>query len=161
MAVTITQVQIDALISEGKPLPHDYRNRTETRQKRGHRERELTIMGSSGSEFHLILRESSQNPLDFSVILGYRIPGSNQLFRLRRYNGKSHEHTNRLEGETFYDFHRHEATERYQASGFREDTYATRPVAYSDFQSALECLLDECGFQRPEGDDLPLFAPGG
>ena len=47
----------------------------------------------------------SFNPLDFSVILAWLPPQSSTTFRLCRYNGKSHEHTNALEGNRFYDFH--------------------------------------------------------
>src|SRR6266404_2169838 len=118
MAVQLTDTQIAALIAEPKPLAADYRNGVQPRQKRGHKERELDITGSNGSEFQVIVRESSMNALDFSVILGYLLPGLNVVFRLRRYNGKSHEHTNKIEGNKFYDFHIHYATERYQNTGF-------------------------------------------
>ena len=68
-----------------------------------------------------MLRQNKINRLDFSVILAVRVPQSNLLFRLRRYNGKSHEHTNHIEGDTFYDYHIHMATERYQEIGTRKD----------------------------------------
>jgi len=55
--------------------------------------------------------------LDFSIILAYCPEASNQLFRLRRYNGKSHEHTNTIEADKFYNYHIHTATERYQELG--------------------------------------------
>src|SRR5439155_12946442 len=107
-----------------KPLPADYIARTQTKPKRGHKERELDLTGESTGEFRLILRQSLLNSLDFSIILAYQIPRTNQLFRLRRYNGKSHEHTNTLESQTFYDFHIHTATLRYQDAGMREDSFA-------------------------------------
>jgi hypothetical protein len=71
----------------------------------------LDIKGADGGDYRLVLRQSILNPLDFSIILAYRPPKSNQLFRLQRYNGKSHEHTNPIEEETFYNFHIHQATE--------------------------------------------------
>jgi hypothetical protein len=116
MAARLTDKEIKALIAETKPLPADYIARTQTKPKRGHKERELELTGKNGSEFRLILRQSLLNSLDFSVILAYQVPGKNQSLRLRRYNGKSHEHTNKLESQTFYDFHVHTATERYQES---------------------------------------------
>jgi hypothetical protein len=94
MKVLLNDEEIDLLISEGKPLPSNYRDRMQLKEKRGHKERELDIIGDNKSEFRLVLRQSQFNILDFSVILAFRIPKSNQLFRLRRYNGKSHEHTN-------------------------------------------------------------------
>jgi len=89
--------------------------------KRGHQERHFDITGVDGSEFRVILRQSTANVLDFSAILAVRVPQSSQVFRLRRYNGRSHEHTNHIEGLSFYDFHIHLATERYQELGARED----------------------------------------
>jgi hypothetical protein len=69
-----------------------------------------------------------------------------QQFRLRRHNGKSHEHTNPIEKNTFYGFHIHTATERYQQSGYREDTYAEETNRYADYHGAIECMLRDCGF---------------
>lgn len=62
---------------------------------------------------------------------------------LRRYNGKSHEHTNRLEAQPpFYDFHIHQATERYQTSSYADEHFATTTVAYVDLAGAFKCLMD-------------------
>ena len=107
--------------------------------------------------FRLILRQSLFNILDFSIILAYRPPNSNQLFRLRRYNGKSHEYTNIIEQEKFYDFHIHHATERYRQIGAREDSYAEPTNEFSDFQEAVSCIIKECGFEIPPNTQMPLF----
>jgi hypothetical protein len=104
----------------------------------------------------VFVRISVVNMLDFPVILGYRLPHLHSVFRLRRYNGKSHHHTNVLERETFYDFHIHTATERYQRSGFSEDHFATKTNRYRDLQGAIDLLLDECGFRSPI-EESPLF----
>lgn len=157
MAAVLTDLRIVALIEEPKPLVPDFRAKVQPRPRRGHKERELTVAGSRGSEFRLILRESSFNPLDFSVILAYLLPQTSTLFRLRRYNGKSHEHTNKLEGGRFYDFHIHLATERYQETGFREDSYAEPTARYQDFNGAMQCMLGDCGFILPAGDQASLL----
>lgn len=128
---------------ERKSAPADWPNRIRLRPKRGHREQDLDLLGNGGSEFRLILRQSTVNQFDFSIILAVRIPRSNQLFRLRRYNGKSHEHTNHLEEETFYDFHIHYATERYQNLGTREDAYAEPTDRYVDYRGALRCFIED------------------
>ena len=65
---------------------------------------------------------------------------------LKRYNGKSHQHTNKIERETFYDYHIHTATARYQEFGGDEDGYAEISSAYSNLESALKCMEKECGF---------------
>ena len=76
---------------------------------------------------------------------------------MRRHNGKSHEHTNQIEARTFYDFHIHMATERYQELGMREDAYAEATDRFGDFESALRCLLDDGGFETPPDPNLQLF----
>jgi hypothetical protein len=98
LALILTDAQIQGLILENKPLPDNYRDRIAPKPKRGHKERELDIVGVNGSEFRLIMRQSDLNPLDFSVILAYQLPKTSHQFRLRRYNGKSHQHSNVLEG---------------------------------------------------------------
>jgi hypothetical protein len=157
MAAQLTDAEIAALLAERKPLARDFWSRLQPKEKRGHKERELDVAGESGTEFRLIVRQSVVNPLDFSVILAHRPAGTNQLFRLRRYNGRSHEHTNPIERQTFYDFHVHTATERYQELGLREDTYAEPADRFSDLEEALRCMLKECGFDGPEDPQASLF----
>lgn len=161
MAVILADAQIAVLIAEAKPLPDDYRSRVQTRPKRGHRERELGVPGANGSMFRLILRQSLFNVLDFSVILAWLPPQSTSAFRLCRYNGKSHEHTNALESRTFYAFHVHRATERYQRSGLREDGFAEPTTGYQDFAGALRCMIRDCGFQVPGAPQTELFQDEG
>jgi len=115
------------------------------------------MIGSAESQFRFILRQNDINSFDFSVILAVRIPGSNQLFRLRRYNGKSHEHTNHIEGDTFYDFHIHMATERYQEIGTREDAYAEPTDRYADYHEALRCLIEDVNVEIPPDAQQSLF----
>jgi hypothetical protein len=157
MAAQYSDVDIEKMVNERKVLPEDYGTRLQLRDRRGHKERELDIDGASGNKFRVILRQSLINPLDFSIILVVRPPQTNQLFRLRRYNGRSHEHTNRIEGERFYDFHIHMATERYQELGMREDTYARPTARFGDFHAAQRCMWEDCGFSQPEGEQQPLF----
>lgn len=157
MAGTYSDAQIAALVQERKPLPPDWRNRIQLHAKRGHSERELDLRGVSGTEFRLILRQNKINPLDFSIILAVNVQGSNQVFRLRRYNGKSHEHTNHIEGNTFYAFHIHLATERYQELGTREDAYAEPTDRFGDFHAALRCLFVDAAFDVPPEAQGQLF----
>jgi hypothetical protein len=50
-----------------------------------------------------------------------------------------------FEGQKFFGFHIHQATERYQALGVDEDAYAEVTDRFSDFESAVQCLVDDCG----------------
>lgn len=149
MPARLSERDIESLILERKPLPGGFRSGTLLRSKRGHREREFDVVGSAGNQFRLILRESVLNRLDFSIILAYRLPLSNEIFRLRRFNGRSHEHTNSIEQQTFYDFHIHYATERYQELGAKEDSYAEPTDRYADTQTAIDCMLADCSFDEP------------
>lgn len=157
MPVRLTEEQIARLLRERKPLPANFGSRVQLRPKRGHRERELDINGEDGGQFRLIFRQSEFNVLDFSVILAYRLPNSTEVFRLRRHNGRSHEHTNPIERVTFYDFHIHQATERYQEIGAPEDMFAEPTDRFGDFDQATECLLADCGFAIPPNQNPRLF----
>jgi hypothetical protein len=76
---------------------------------------------------------------------------------LTERNGKSYEHTNQIEASTFYDFHIHMATERYQELEMREDAYAEATDRFGDFDSAFRCLVDDCGFETLPDPNLHLF----
>jgi len=157
MAARYSDEEIEALIREPKPLPADLQSQIKLRDKRGHKEAELSVQGSNGNDFRLIVRQNNINRFDFSVILGILPPDTTQLFRLRRYNGKSHEHSNPIERDAFYDFHIHYATQRYQEYGTREDTYAEPTDKYHDLYSALNSMVSECGFQVPQDGQHNLF----
>jgi hypothetical protein len=153
----LTDQEIAELLTEEKPLPADWRKRLVLKAKRGHSESELDVSGARGSEFRILQRRSNLNPLDFSVILAYRFPGSNQVLRLRRYNGKSHEHRNRLEGNRFYDFHVHTATARYQRTGHEEDSFAEVTDRYATIEEATRCLFADCAIKLPDDAQGELF----
>jgi hypothetical protein len=157
MDVILSDEEIERLLKEKKPLPKDYRQKIRVRPKRGHKESDLDVISAEGNNFRIILRQSFFNTLDFSIILSYRPHRSNRLFRLRRYNGKSHEHTNAIERNTFYDFHIHQATERYQMLGAREDTFAEPTNKFSDLNKDISCMIDDCGFDAPVDPQMKLF----
>ncbi len=157
MAATFSDQDIDHFIREPKPLPEGYRTSVRLKDKRGHKEQEIDIAGALGNQFRLILRQSNFNILDFSIILAVCPVKTNLVFRLRRYNGKSHEHTNLIEGNTFYDFHIHMATEKYQELGTWEDAFAAPTDSYADYQGAVQRMLSDCGFVMPQEDQMSLL----
>ena len=151
--IELTDAQIEHLIREPKQLPRDYRTRLmNLRPRNAHQGSQLEISTQAGKNFEIFLRQG-MNHLDFSVILGYHLPAMNRVFRLRRYNGKSHVHGNRIEGNQFYAFHIHSATARYQAIGAREDTYAEPTDRFASLSTAFDCMIMDCGF---EGASLQL-----
>jgi len=157
MAIILKDEEILELVQEKKTLPYKLQNIFQMKDKKGHKEQEITLKRNNGSLFKIILRQNKINVLDFSIILGYMASKSNILFRLKRYNGKSHEHTNKIEKNNFYDFHIHTATERYQDAGFDEDGYAEVSNIYSDIHSAAEYFIKECNVSLPEDPQMRLF----
>jgi len=157
MVVRFSDKEIAIFLKERKKLSSDFWKQINLKSKRGHQEREIELTGDSGNQYRLILRKNNINPLDFSIILAHCPSDTTLIFRLRRYNGKSHEHTNRIEKITFYDYHIHEATERYQEFGAREDAYAEPCRRFSDFYSALECMIEDCCFDISESGRHPLL----
>jgi len=157
MAVTFTDEKIDALINERKMLPANWQHKTLPRPKTGQNEKHLNLQGVDGNQFRLILKESRFDKRNFSVILAVIAARSNKIFRLRRYNGK-HFHRNRIEGDSFRDFHIHTATERYQERGMREDAYAVATDRYSDLQGAWDCLVSDANLVAPADAQDDIFA---
>lgn len=157
MAVFLTDIEIAALTLERKSMPAGYRQRITLRRRRGHRRRNLEVEGEQGSRFRIIIRQSVANPFDFSVGLAYHVPQTNTLFRLVRYNGRHGKHTNIIEKTSFFDYHIHRATERYQRSGFREDSFAEPTTQFSDLHAAINCMLADCGFDLPPNVQMPLL----
>ena len=146
MEFFITDIEIDALIKEEKRIDQPIADfGRKLKEKKGHKEFDLIVERSDHSAFKIIVRQSIENPLDFSAILGFIPPKKSEVFLLRRYNGKSHEHKNKIEKEpVFYDFHIHTATERYQKEGLREEFYAELTDRYADLYGAIECLVIDC-----------------
>lgn len=158
MEIFLSDIEIQAFIQERKQLsiaPDElFRN---LKEKRGHKGFEHFISRTDGSSFVIKVRVNNENALDFSAILGYCPPNSTKLFLLCRYNGKSHEHKNKLEAEDgFYDFHIHTATERYQREGAKEEFYAVTTNRYSTVQEALNCLIADCNIDLPASSQLHL-----
>ncbi|SRR6266446_1428059 len=148
---------IGMLVSEAKHIPYGLCSPHRAMpQRNGNYQKTFDVSAPSGNEFVVKLRQGVVNPANFPVILGYKIPVSYTVFRLRRYNGR-HPHSNHLEGERFQNFHIHMATERYQKVGCDEESYAQETNLHWDLNSAIERMLEDCGFIRPQDEDLPLF----
>jgi hypothetical protein len=154
--IILSDDEITTLLREEKPIPDGLCPITKMSDRHRHKRKNYSIVGESGKNFEIMIRQSTLNIMDFSVILSYQVPRWYRLFRLRRYNGKSHRHTNTIEGVTFDGFHIHTATERYQQRGFKEDHFAETTNRYYNLDSAVQCLLQDCGFRSPI-EDGPLF----
>ncbi len=150
MDVTYTDDQIAELIAEPKPI---FMNQWRVTYKRSHREESMEIQGDAGNKFRIIRRineidESDES--DFSIILGVTHPRTSKFFRLLRYDGNNHEHTNHIESTRIYDFHIHRATERYQKSIYPDDGYAEVTGRYTDIDGAFACIYADAGFYETQ-----------
>ncbi len=147
--MVLDDATIERLTREAKPSV-ELTQLTPSKRKRGHKETQLEVEGAEGSRFRLIVRQLVLDPLDFSVILAYLPGGTTRVFHLRRHNGNSHEHANKLEGTGIrFDFHVHIATERYQVAGFKAEGYAESTDAYGDLPGAVGHMLEVAGFEPP------------
>ncbi len=153
----LSEDAIKELIAERKPIPDGLQPLTRLTERNRHLRREYEITSNTGNSFVIKIRRSTLNQFDFSAILGYRLPGVYTIFHLRRYNGKSHFHTNFLdENVRFRAFHIHTATERYQKITDKVEHFAEITTRYADLDGAVECLLTDCGF-RASIEESPLF----
>lgn len=151
----LSDAEIASLVDEQKNSDTDFAE-LNLKSSSGHRRQSYSLIGHAGSRFTLFLRQNSLDSFDFSAILGYHIPGTNTVFRLRRYNGR-HFHTNAIENETIYGCHIHIATERYQIRGGDEEAFAIETTLYSDLRGALACLIADCHILVPGSAQLPLL----
>ena len=157
MVIILSDEQIDALIREAKITPTGLLPLNKLVERNRSQRRDYEVASASGNEFVIAVRQSVLNALDFSAILMYKVPGYNTLFRLRRYNGK-HVHTNEIEKQKLNDFHFHTATERYQKRGAKEDSFAEPTSRHWNLDSAVRCLLEDCGFSPEQSSNqLSLF----
>ena len=157
MDIILTDQKIRALIREHKVLPDNKRSKFRKRMNRGSNEYLLNITGEEGNKFQVIVRMSVSNKSNFSVILGLKVPPPKKLFRLKRYNGDYHIHTNDIENEEITGFHIHTATERYQKNGIREDDYAESTQRYNNVNGALKCLFADANIEDPNKLQDTLF----
>jgi hypothetical protein len=144
-----TDAEIQAMLSEQKSSSEPFSSLQSLKAKRAHKEGQIDLDGSTGTKYRIILRQNSLDLFDFSAILGVFPDNSNTLFRLRRYNGR-HAHLNSIEKVSLLDFHIHEATERYQSIGLREDSFGVVSNRYSTIHDALLCMISDCNIIFPD-----------
>lgn len=153
-----TDEEIQSLIAEEKPFRGLIDEMMNFKESDGHKRGSVEIARVDGSLFVIKLRQNLNNVNDFSAIMAFQERGCNKDFKIRRYNGKSHEHSNKLEGDKFYTFHIHMATQRYQDVGRKEESFAEATDRYSDLKGALKCLLKDCNVTTKLNPQTSLFS---
>ena len=94
----ISETRIAAMIAEPKALPENWREELANLKNRvGRHESEVVLAGEDGTPFRIIVSLRHSSPENFTVILMLNSP-THPNFPLLRYDGSSHDHKNRLEG---------------------------------------------------------------
>jgi hypothetical protein len=157
--VFLTNKEIQAFIKEPKYIDKTFQEIftfKNWKHKKGHKEFDYSIERNDGSSFIVKIRLNNENQLDFSVILIFNPANTNHYFILRRYNGKSHEHKNTIEGAKFYDFHIHKATERYQNEGRKAEHFAEPTNSYNNVKGAMRQFIEDCNVTLKENPQLEM-----
>lgn len=153
-----TDDEIDSMISEEKYFDGSFEELLNLKESDGHKTTSIDFPRADGSKFVIKLRQNQNDINDFSAIFTFQEKGNNKDFKLRRYNGKSHAHTNKIENQDiFFKFHIHMATQRYQDMGLKEESFAEATERYSNLRSALQCLLEDCNINMKSKPQTSLF----
>lgn len=157
-----TDSAIRELIHEKKFLRKGWTKKIQLKDTRSGQEGSIKTDGEYGNKFRIIVKKSKFDNNNFCLTFGVYPIKSKILFRLLRYDGSSHAHTNKcLRGDRIqfieYKFHIHVATERYQDMGLDEDYYAEPTDKYDSLNGALDCLLEDSNFILPEGETGSLL----
>lgn len=134
----ITDDQVRLIISEPKLLKVDP-NAVPFVKKRAQMEKEIGLE-CGNYDCSMVVRQSIDDPLNFSVILMYKDSNKNTNVVLR-LNGNHGRHTNRLEKQTISGPHIHVLTERYQMESTHPDGYAEPTDLYRDLDGAIETFM--------------------
>lgn len=138
----LTDEKIAALLDLPKRLTGW--DRKAPKQKAGHAEQQASVQGEDGSSFFVFIRRNVLLSDDFSCGLVWRAPGGSPV-TLARFNGSSHSHLNKLEGNRIARrCHIHMITRRYIDAGLDPDGFAVETDAYTGLRGALRALAERC-----------------
>ena len=105
---------------------------------------DVQLQAESDEVFSVFLRQSVDDPADFSVGLKVAFRDGSRL-NIVRCNGVHGRHRNDMENEHFEnECHLHTATERYIQNGSYAEKYAEPTDEYISVEGALEYLLRKC-----------------
>ena len=119
-----------------------------SKNKDGHEQVNYTAVALDGTnhEFEIYKRQNLRNGMedDFSCGISWIAPNGETL-TLKRYNGSSHDHPNRLEKNKLgLNCHIHFATEKYIKANLKPEGFAEVTDRYNSLDGALHCLVLDC-----------------
>lgn len=119
--------------------------------KSGHKQVNYNAIAQDGSEyrFQIYMRQNLKVGLnhDYSCGISWLAPNEEHL-TLKRYNGPSHNHVNRLENNKLgFTCHIHTATEKYIKANKKPEGFAEPTKRYKSIDGALHCLVKDCNIK--------------
>jgi hypothetical protein len=129
------------------------------REKFSHIESTCEAVSDAGDDFLIYLRQNKSLGDDFSCGIKWKTPDGEWVV-LARYNGSSHIHTNKLDGEVFIQqCHIHQITVEAVLSGCSHENHAVACDSYRTLDEAKLLLAKEFNVQDfvPENNQLKLW----
>ncbi|TAN13773.1 MAG: hypothetical protein EPN37_12960 [Chitinophagaceae bacterium] len=142
---SITDKKIEELLK----CPKQIKNPTTRKStKAGHEQFNYSVEATDGSEntFVVYKRQNLAEGMedDFSCGICWIVPNGETL-TLKRYNGPSHNHPNKIENEKLgYNCHIHMATEKYIRANLKPEGFAIITQNYYTLNGAFYWLVKEC-----------------
>ena len=155
----LSDSEIAELIEEVKLLPINWQASPVVRA--GSLQAQADVQGVNGTLFLFVIRQNIEYRNNFSVILAIDFARGGRI-NLLRYDGGSHPHRNRIEGNRIeYKPHIHIATERYQKlRGADAEGYAEETDRYRDIKDAWDCFRSDINLRSSENsEDTNLPSP--
>ncbi len=142
---SLTDDKISDLINCPKKLTNP---QAKPKEKEGHQQVNFRVVAldKTDHEFEVYKRQNLREGMedDFSCGISWVAPNGETL-TLKRYNGSSHNHSNRLEKvELGYNCHIHIATEKYIKANKKAEGFAEITDRYNSLDGALHCLAEDC-----------------
>lgn len=139
----LTDEKIENLINCPKRLTNPNARK---KVKYGHEQTNYQVMSiDNETSFQVYTRQNLRSGMQGDFSCGISLVSANgETLTLRRYNGYSHQHKNRIENEKFdFECHIHEAKERYINSNKKADGYAFKTKRYNTLDGAFHCLIED------------------
>ncbi len=139
---SLTDAKIDTLLQMEKRVTNPNKR---TVQDANHFKCDYQVASSDETErFVLFVRQNKTVTDDFSCGLQWLPAGAPPLI-LVRYNGPSHTHPNRMEGDRLeFVPHMHRTTERYLRANLKPEGFAAATNLFTTWQGALHALITDC-----------------
>lgn len=129
------------------------------REKLSHVESTCEVVSDAGDDFLVYMRQNNILDDDFSCGIKWKTSDGEWVV-LARYNGSSHIHTNRIDGEVFVrQCHVHQITVEAVQRGWSHENYAVANELYLTLDEAKCLLATEFNVQElvPKNSQLLLW----